>query len=1064
MASVLNDEIKGAELLRAAIVLTRAEIRGLAEDSRKIVGSFKFETSDDLKNLDKEIDQVTNATKKLIEVEREDAKLKKDLVNLEKAQQQALQAKNRTNIQVRKEQERQEKIAKKLTDTNNKLTGAYARERKELIRLEKEFKDLIITEGKATKETERLRKSVLKIRGGIDRANGQIGRFNDNVGNYKSALAGSLGTAGQFATATGAIAAGVLIAGKAIGSAIGIIKGFEQANANLQAVLGKTKEEMQPLVDQAKALGAITAFSASEVTGLQTELAKLGFPISDIQQMAASTLDAATAMGSDLAAQAALTGATLRSFNLDASQTQKVNDVLAKATSASALDFDKLNASMSTIAPVAASFGFSLEGTTALLGELSNAGFDASSAATATRNILLNLADSNGKLAKSLGGPVKNLPSLVKGLKDLQASGIDLGEALQLTDKRSVAAFSTFLKGTDSVLELNQTLLKAGGTAEAMALTQLDTLEGSVKILNSSWEGLILSMEDGSGTMNAIATETVQDLAKGLSIISGESREAKDQFSIFGFILNSIKLQFTVFIGALKLVTLPLRIMIDVVRKLASRFEFLDGLFQSTTENVQILIFALNNLPEIADIVIDQVVKAFSRLSDVVIGVIQIFTGLFNGVRSGFKSIVRVAKSAGKVLAAALNPFTEIDLEEAFENFKRELGKGFFDAATSTEVKAGIKAIKDAFGAGFDDLGPELKARLLALVGSATEGAVDAAENLGEETGKAIGTGIKKGLSEIDEDIKKSLEDRPEVTLEINTEDAIEESRKVFDFIAEGNKQIVEAEKEREEELAKIRKKSAKAIIDGLAQLLEAQIEAQREASKEREKIIDDDIKASEKRSSRLERLAENEDEDLRKNLAFEQRTRAQLEARREKEIAKQKIQELELTALKTFAANLENNPNTAFTKTITDVTLLIKTIKNLSGFYEGTEMLGNDASPVLNTGKDDYVIRADGGERIMTNKQNKMVGGMSNDSLAELAYKSRTGKLAQSYASEVIIEKKAYQSNENFLNEFRGMKNEMVTAINNIPYDELKIDKMLRFMAVKHKRGNKTKTDYYPT
>ena len=85
---------------------------------------------------------------------------------------------------------------------------------------------------------------------------------------------------------------------------------------------------------------------------------------------------------------------------------------MAVATTKSALDFTYLQNSMSTIAPVAHAFGFSIEETTALLGTLANSGFDASSAATATRNILLNLADSSGKLAQALGKPITSLDEL----------------------------------------------------------------------------------------------------------------------------------------------------------------------------------------------------------------------------------------------------------------------------------------------------------------------------------------------------------------------------------------------------------------------------------------------------------------------------------------------------------------------------------------------------------------------------------------------------------------------------------------------------------------------------
>src|SRR5690606_110260 len=143
---------------------------------------------------------------------------------------------------------------------------------------------------------------------------------------------------------------------------------------------------------------------------------------------------------------AAQVGATIRAFNLDASEAGRVADVFALATSKSALSMEFLNTAMSTVAPVSASFGFSVENTTALLGKLADSGFDASSSATATRNILLNLVDTNGKLAKSLSTPITDLESLTKGLAELRDNGIDLADALELTDKRSVSAFNTFLQ------------------------------------------------------------------------------------------------------------------------------------------------------------------------------------------------------------------------------------------------------------------------------------------------------------------------------------------------------------------------------------------------------------------------------------------------------------------------------------------------------------------------------------------------------------------------------------------------------------------------------------------
>lgn len=748
MANIFNESIQGVKLLMESVELLKTDLKELATQSKKTTESLKFKKSQEFKTLEQQIKVVSLAQKELIKIEKEEVKLKKELASLEKLEAQAIEAKNKktiqgvrlekelqaeeresirvkkeranllkveaqalkakqsAQIQARKEEERQIKISQKLKNETKKLNDIYARESRELAKLSRDFKNLVLAGRGAEKATVALGNKVKRLRNRIVSADRAVGDFRREVGNYRQALTGSLGTVGQFATGAGAIAASVLIAGKALRSMINIVKNFEQSNANLQAVLRVTKEEMQPLIIQAKALGSSTAFSATQVTELQTELAKLGFPISDIQQMAASTLDAATAMGSDLGAQAKLTGATLKAFGLDASQTQRVNDVLALSTSKSALDFEKLSSSMSTIAPVAKSFGFSLEGSVSLLGELSNAGFDASSAATATRNIILKLADTNSTLSKSLKEPVKDLPSLVRGLKQLKSEGTDLGKALNLTSTRSVAAFATFLEGTDSVLELNEALKGAQGTAAEMAAIQLDTLDGSLKILNSSWEGLILSMEDGSGVMNNISRKVVDDLAKGLSIISGESKEAKKQFSFLGFIMTGIKNQFNILVGVVKILLIPWRIMIDLVINLASRFDFLKGIISGASGSLTFFVQLLNNIPEITDIVINAIIKSFSRISDVILGSALIFKGFFSNITDGFafvgKTIVQFGKLLGKVVISGIKGDVGA-IKVAFKAFGKTLGDNFKDLAKNKDVLEGGILVAQAFADGLGD-------------------------------------------------------------------------------------------------------------------------------------------------------------------------------------------------------------------------------------------------------------------------------------------------------------------------------------------------------------------------
>ena len=361
---------------------------------------------------------------------------------------------------------------------------------------------LSATDRKIAKNKE-LIKTTKEIYEQMKRLQADTGKMQLNVGNYPilGGLMGGLG--GKALGLGGAAAAGLALAG-VIKENVSLAREYEKSLSVLAAIMNTTTAGVKDLSEQAQDLGATTLFTAKEVVELQTELAKLGYTTEEIKNMTPAVLNFAQATGASLAEAASLTGAALRMFEKDTTHTAEFVDMMSAATTKSALSFNYLNNALSTVAPVANAFGFNLEDVLALLGQLANAGFDASSAATATRNILLNLADANGKLAKALGEPVTTLDGLIKGLQDLNACGIDLGETLELTDKRSVAAFNTFLAGADNVAKLRDELKDANGWAQKMADTMADNLDGSLKSLSSAWEGFNLHLNQSNGLLKTL--------------------------------------------------------------------------------------------------------------------------------------------------------------------------------------------------------------------------------------------------------------------------------------------------------------------------------------------------------------------------------------------------------------------------------------------------------------------------------------------------------------------------------------------------------------------------------
>ena len=304
-------------------------------------------------------------------------------------------------------------------------------------------------------------------------------------------------------------------------SGVQSIVDFEAANSKLAAILGTTSNNIKDLTLDAQRLGSATKYTASEATNLQIELAKLGFSRKEILQSTEGILKFAQATGSDLPEAAALAGAALRMFGAETSETERYVSAMAVATTKSALSFSYLQTAMPIVGPVAKAFNFQIEDTLALLGKLADAGFDASMSATATRNILLNLADGSGELAKALGGPVNTLPELVAGLKKLKAQGVDLNTTLELTDKRSVAAFNAFLTAADKIVPLREQITGVTSELYDMASTMGDNVQGAIAGLSSAWEAFMLSFMNSTGP----AKSFLDFLAKGIRNIAHELKD-----------------------------------------------------------------------------------------------------------------------------------------------------------------------------------------------------------------------------------------------------------------------------------------------------------------------------------------------------------------------------------------------------------------------------------------------------------------------------------------------------------------------------------------------------------
>lgn len=345
---------------------------------------------------------------------------------------------------------------------------------------------------------------------GIERLKGQYKDLERRTKGLEKSTKGSAGALGGLVAKLGLTTVAMYGTSRAISAVVSVGAGFEKTMSNVAAISGATGQELKALEDNAKELGSTTVFTASQVAGLQTEFAKLGFSSKEITGVTKDTLALASATGSELSVAAAVAGQTLRAFGLDVSETSTVTDTMALSFSRSALDMDKFTNSMTYVAPIAKQVGFSVEETTAILGTLANAGIDGSMAGTSLRKILLELGNENSKLSKEIGFSVKNSDDLTKAFEILSKKGIGTAKMKELVGQRAISAFNILMEGTETTKELTAALNESGGAAQQMADVQLDNFEGKVTLLNSAMEGLGITLFD-------FVDEPLTDLVNGIT-------------------------------------------------------------------------------------------------------------------------------------------------------------------------------------------------------------------------------------------------------------------------------------------------------------------------------------------------------------------------------------------------------------------------------------------------------------------------------------------------------------------------------------------------------------------
>ena len=263
-----------------------------------------------------------------------------------------------------------------------------------------------------------------------------------------------------------------------------ILEEFEQQMAKVKAVTGASEVEFKMLTESAKELGRASLFTSSEVGQLQEELAKLGFTTPQILQSSEAILQLATATGTELAQASEVAASTLNAFGLEAIEAQNIVDLMAESFSSTPLDINKFQESMKLVAPTARSIGQSVQETTAQLGLLAKSGISGSIAGTQLSRVFIELN--------------KKGITLKEAMNQVANSSDKLGAATELVGDRGAKALQIFASQSEELATLTESFKDSTGEAAKMADIVGNTSVGATKKLSSAYEGMVLSIGDGT--------------------------------------------------------------------------------------------------------------------------------------------------------------------------------------------------------------------------------------------------------------------------------------------------------------------------------------------------------------------------------------------------------------------------------------------------------------------------------------------------------------------------------------------------------------------------------------
>ncbi|MGP5360517.1 phage tail tape measure protein [Psychrobacter celer] len=429
------------------------------------------------------------------------------------AQMRALRTQyNQATADVGRLESRQNRYRQSLGQTRNALRDAGINTRNlssEQARLQDHAANLNRTLTEQSQRLERLSQAQQRQQQASGQYQNMMGKRNQAIG---------LAMGGAAATYAGA---------RFIGPGLQL----EQNLSEVQALtrLDKNSPQYKALAEQARQLGAATAFTSADAAAGQSFLAMAGFTPESIKAAMPGMLDLALAGKIDLPATADIASNILSGMSLDPTKDMgKIGDVLSAAFTRANLNIGMLGETMKYAAPGASALGVSLEELAGMSGKLGDAGIQGSEGGTALRAIMQRLAGQPKDVAdamKELGvhatdayGNLRPMPDILKDIHEV-TQGMGNAEMMAyLSDISGLNASGAMVKlveyaGNGELQTLIADLQGSQGELAKLSKTMGDNTMGDWKGTTSAIDGFRTAIFDAN-------SESLRELLKNVTNIA----------------------------------------------------------------------------------------------------------------------------------------------------------------------------------------------------------------------------------------------------------------------------------------------------------------------------------------------------------------------------------------------------------------------------------------------------------------------------------------------------------------------------------------------------------------